>query len=86
VIDISLCKRPNRVGVSLPSPEDGNRSSFRHFVFFIYLESRTMDKVQKPSDSKYIPIVDKYYVVRLQTLVPASLRTQIYHFTLYVLH
>jgi hypothetical protein len=27
-----LSKEPNRVGVS-PSPEDGNRSGFRNFVF-----------------------------------------------------
>jgi hypothetical protein len=32
------------VGVSLPSPEDGNRSSFRNVVFNSYLEFRTMYK------------------------------------------
>jgi hypothetical protein len=31
----SVTKGPNRVGVS-PSPEDGNRSSFRNVVFFIF--------------------------------------------------
>jgi hypothetical protein len=41
----------NRIGVSLPSPEEGNRSSFRNVVFYSYLEFRTMNKVQKPSDS-----------------------------------
>jgi hypothetical protein len=41
---------PNGVGISLPSPEDGNRSSFRNVVFSRYLEFRTMDKVHKPSD------------------------------------
>jgi hypothetical protein len=30
---LALSKGPNRVGVS-PSPEDGNRSSFRNVVFF----------------------------------------------------
>jgi hypothetical protein len=39
----------NTVGVSLPSPEDGNRSSFRNVVF-LYLEFWTMEKVQIPSD------------------------------------
>jgi hypothetical protein len=30
---LALSKGPNRVGVSFPSPEDGNRSSFRNVVF-----------------------------------------------------
>jgi hypothetical protein len=30
---LALSKRPNRVGVVVPSPEDGNRSSFRNVVF-----------------------------------------------------
>jgi hypothetical protein len=29
-----------------PSPDDGNRSSFRNFVLSSYLESQTIDKVQ----------------------------------------
>jgi hypothetical protein len=33
VLRLPLSKRPNRVGVSLPSPGDGNRSSFRNVVF-----------------------------------------------------
>jgi hypothetical protein len=37
------------VCVSHPSPEDGNRSSFRNVVFLEYLK---MDKVQKPSNPK----------------------------------
>jgi hypothetical protein len=30
---LALSKGPNRVGVSLPSLEDGNRSGFRNVVF-----------------------------------------------------
>jgi hypothetical protein len=41
---------PNRA-VSLCSPADGNRSSFRNVDFFSYLEFRAMDEVQEPSDS-----------------------------------
>jgi hypothetical protein len=41
---------PNRVGVSIPSPEDENKSCFRNTVFSSYLEFRTMKKVQEPSD------------------------------------
>jgi hypothetical protein len=50
-LGLALSKRPNRVGVSLPSPEDGNRSSFRNI--FLYLEFWTMDKVQKPSSEPF---------------------------------
>jgi hypothetical protein len=45
----ALSKGPNGVCVSLPSPEDVNRSSFRNVVFYSYLEFRTMYKVNKPS-------------------------------------
>jgi hypothetical protein len=34
----------------LPSPDDGNRSSFRKVVFYL-LEYRTMEKDQIPSNS-----------------------------------
>jgi hypothetical protein len=43
---LALSKGPNRVGVSLPSPEDGNRTCFQN-VFFSYFEFQTMDKVHK---------------------------------------
>jgi hypothetical protein len=44
-----LHEKPKRVDVSLSSPEDGKRSSFRNFMFSSYLEFFTMDKVHKPS-------------------------------------
>jgi hypothetical protein len=37
---LALTKGRNRIGVSLPLPEDGNRSSFRNVVFYSYLESQ----------------------------------------------
>jgi hypothetical protein len=43
----------NGVAVS-PSPENGNRFSFRNVVFAGFLEYGTMDKVRKPSNSKWI--------------------------------
>jgi hypothetical protein len=43
---------PLRKSDSLPSPEDGNRSSFRNAVFSSYLEFRALDKGEKPSDSE----------------------------------
>jgi hypothetical protein len=49
---LALSKEPNRVCVYLLSHEDGNWSSFRNVVFSSYLEFRTMDEVQKPSDSE----------------------------------
>jgi hypothetical protein len=61
LLRLALSKEPNRVGVSLPSPEDGNRSSFRNFVFCYYLEFRTMNKVQKPSHSEcYTPLSEPF--------------------------
>jgi hypothetical protein len=48
-----LCKRPNRVGVSILSLKYGNRSSFRSVVFSTYLEFRTMDEVHKPSNQNF---------------------------------
>jgi hypothetical protein len=39
---------PNRVGGSLPSPEDRKQSSFHNVVFFSYLEFGKMDEVHKP--------------------------------------
>jgi hypothetical protein len=56
---LALSNGPSRVGVSFPSPEDGSRSSFRNVVFSSYLEFRTMDKVQKPSDSERIMFLDE---------------------------
>jgi hypothetical protein len=44
-------KGPNWVDVSLPSREEGNWSSFQDVVFSSYLEFRTMDKVNIPSES-----------------------------------
>jgi hypothetical protein len=38
---LALSKRPNRVGLSLPSPEDGSRSSFGHIV--LWTKSRNSD-------------------------------------------
>jgi hypothetical protein len=43
-----LCNGPNRVGVSLLSPQDGNRFGFRNH----YLEFTVMGKVQKPNNSE----------------------------------
>jgi hypothetical protein len=48
---LSLSKWSNGVCIS-PSPENGNRSSYRNFVFSSLLEYRTIDKVQNPSNSE----------------------------------
>jgi hypothetical protein len=49
---LAISKEPNKVGVSLPLSEDGNRSCFRKVVSYTYLEFLAMDKVQRPSDSE----------------------------------
>jgi hypothetical protein len=46
--------------VSLLSPEDGNRSSFRNAAFSGYLALRAMDEVRRPSDLE----VAVYYKLR----------------------
>jgi hypothetical protein len=55
-----------RVGVSLPSPEDGERSSFRSFVFSSYLELQTIDKVHKPSDSEWQSLINSCMAIHFQ--------------------
>jgi hypothetical protein len=44
-----LSKGSNRVGVSLPSPEDG----FRNVAFSSYLELRAVNEVLEPRDSEF---------------------------------
>jgi hypothetical protein len=48
-VRLVISKGPKRVGGSLPSPEDRNRSSFRNDE----LEFRTMDNAHKCSDSEW---------------------------------
>jgi hypothetical protein len=48
---LALSNRPKRVDVSLPSPGHWNTSRFRNIVLPSRLEFRSLDKVQKPSDS-----------------------------------
>jgi hypothetical protein len=53
VTEVTICKGPNRIGVSLPSPEDRNRYCSRNIVLPSYLEFRTVERVQESSDSEY---------------------------------
>jgi hypothetical protein len=56
--NLDISKRPKRAAISLPPPEDGNRSRYssQYVVFSSYLEFRTIDEVQKPSNSEcYTP-------------------------------
>jgi hypothetical protein len=47
---------------SLPSPEDGNRSSVRNVLFSSYLEFRPMPKVQEPSNSAcFTPTLEPFW-------------------------
>jgi hypothetical protein len=54
---LSLSNGLDRVGVSQPSSEDGNRCSFRNVVFLCCLERQTMYNVQKPSNLDCYPVV-----------------------------
>jgi hypothetical protein len=51
---LAVSKGPRRIGMSLPSPTEENRSIFRNGVFSISLNYRTMDRVHKPNDSVYL--------------------------------
>jgi hypothetical protein len=50
VIEVSPFQGAQREGVSLPSSEDGNKSSFRNVAFSSSLKILTMNEVYKPSD------------------------------------
>jgi hypothetical protein len=56
------------MGVSLP----GNKPSFWNVVFSSYLEYRTLDKAQKPSDSELICKVPLFSVRKKYTIVMSA--------------
>jgi hypothetical protein len=63
VIEVGLPKGPNRLGVPLTSPKDGNRPGFRCCVFW-FLEYQLMDRVQKPSNSEcYTPSSEPFIIL-----------------------
>jgi hypothetical protein len=51
---LALSEGRSTVCVSIPSSEDGGRSSFLNVVFSNYLGVRAIDKVHRPSDSERI--------------------------------
>jgi hypothetical protein len=51
-------KRPNIIGVSLPSPEDESRSIFGNVASTNYLEFRTMGKVHIHSESVFYGLLN----------------------------
>jgi hypothetical protein len=53
----SVSEAPNSVGVSLPSPEDRSRPSFRNVVLSSHLEFWTVDSVHKLADSECYAVV-----------------------------
>jgi hypothetical protein len=56
VVEINFfSKGPNRVGVSLRSPEDGNRYSVRNVVLSGLLQFRTIHRALKSGDSECYP-------------------------------
>jgi hypothetical protein len=52
IVGYFFSKGTNRVGISLTSPEDGDKSSLRNVVFSSYLEYRKTDRVQKLTHSE----------------------------------
>jgi hypothetical protein len=65
----ALSKGSNRLDVSVPSPEDGNRSNFRNAVFSVRLGFWTMNKIHKPSDSEcYTTSSEHFRCYRMYTI------------------
>jgi hypothetical protein len=59
-LGFALCEGPNRVGASLPSPEDVKRPSFKNVMFSSYLEFRMMDRAHNLSDCEYYTPSSEY--------------------------
>jgi hypothetical protein len=74
-LSLALSKGPSRVGVSLPLFRDGNRSSYRDAMFSRYLQFRTMDEVQKPSDSECSRYSKNLYTI---CLIQCSISNRLY--------
>jgi hypothetical protein len=53
---LALFKGPNSIGVSLPSPEVGNRFSFQVLCFTVF-RIPNMDKAQKPSNAETVLLI-----------------------------
>jgi hypothetical protein len=61
VIEVSSSKGPNRVGVSLPSPKDANRSSLQNVV--VTSNSGRRAKFGTPLTLRQISLLDYYQAV-----------------------
>jgi hypothetical protein len=57
---LALSKEPNRVGVSLPSPEEGNRSSSRNVVFPSTYDFGRWEKSRNPVILSILDIIVKW--------------------------
>jgi hypothetical protein len=62
---------PNKAVVSLPSPEEGSRSSSRN-VFSKYLEFRTMDEIPEPSGTEGYTPSSEPFTSRMKYVVQHS--------------
>jgi hypothetical protein len=70
VIGLTLSYGPNGLGSSLPSSENGNRSSSRNAVF-LDLEFWTIDEVQKPGNfESYTPSSESSTFYRGSQFIP----------------
>jgi hypothetical protein len=76
VIEIAISKGPNRVDISLLSPENGNRPSSQNVEFCSYLEFWTMDRVHDPSDSEC------HFILSAAQIISSAPFSQIPSFTL----
>jgi hypothetical protein len=69
---LALSKGLNSLGVSHPSPDEGNRSSFRNV-----LEYRMMDKVKKNNNLEcYKPSSELFRIYKLRYLINSQSGTR----------
>jgi hypothetical protein len=71
---LAIFKRPNTVGAFIPSPDEGNRSSFQNVLLPNYLQFRTMDKVRKPSDSERYTRPSEPFRLHMHLSLPCTLQ------------
>jgi hypothetical protein len=69
---LALSVGPNRVGVSLSSPEDGNKSSFRD-VFSTHLEIRDNEQSPETQLFCYATLSEHFFILLIIARVPSQL-------------
>jgi hypothetical protein len=75
----ALSKGPNRIGISLSSPEDGNRSSFWNIVLYIGARGNVVVEAQccKPQSQGFDSLWG-HWIFSIYLILPAALVPGVY--------